>query len=322
MTSYPILTITSGSVFNGAVVEKLTLKGADTTIPAILIGEEGRGRQRGVLPVALTPSQNTEWQAKGRVIINFAELSTSGSGKPKLIAKDKAENSDKFISVFMTGIGFRGGNDHTGDRGETTYQLSYNAKQMVLSSFGFSPELNNQLNKKATSAEIEKLKSEFNLSDEVFEPELTFLPFPGQVLIEGRIAQGDAGNMGSGKQMVALMPKGVWFRTGYSGRLYGKPAAHYYLWNGAKLVAVTWDDRQNLDSFEKSPIVTEEVTNYPVQDVTAPQKEANIIDDLKLALELNSQPDIEIDNQGNVVLTFGAFRGKKFTIVGGEIQKS
>jgi len=71
-----------------------------------------------------------------------------------------------------------------------------------------------------------------------------FAKFPGTVLVEGTIAQGAAGRMGSGTQMVAVMPKGVWFRTGYSGRLYGKPAAHYYKWDGENLVSMTWDERQ------------------------------------------------------------------------------
>lgn len=71
-----------------------------------------------------------------------------------------------------------------------------------------------------------------------------FAEFPGTVLIEGTIAEGDAGRMGCGGQMIAVMPKDVWFRTGYSGRLYGGPPAHYYQWDGKNLLSMTWDERQ------------------------------------------------------------------------------
>ncbi|QQS60497.1 hypothetical protein IPN41_00760 [Candidatus Falkowbacteria bacterium] len=45
-----IFTINSGSVSEGAVIKKLLLKGANLEIPAIIVGEEGRGRERGVYP--------------------------------------------------------------------------------------------------------------------------------------------------------------------------------------------------------------------------------------------------------------------------------
>jgi hypothetical protein len=41
--------------------------------------------------------------------------------------------------------------------------------------------------------------------------------------------------MGSGSQYIATMPKDVVFRTSYSGRLYGAPSAHYYVWTGERL---------------------------------------------------------------------------------------
>lgn len=77
-----------------------------------------------------------------------------------------------------------------------------------------------------------------------------FLPFPAtEVLCDGVIAQGDAGRMGSGTQMVAVIPKDVVFRTGYYGRLYGGPSAHYYIFNGEKIIAVTWEERCSSDIF-------------------------------------------------------------------------
>jgi len=45
------------------------------------------------------------------------------------------------------------------------------------------------------------------------------------------------------------MPKGVVFRTGYSGRLYGAPAAHYYVFDGEKILAATWEERMLTELF-------------------------------------------------------------------------
>lgn len=76
-----------------------------------------------------------------------------------------------------------------------------------------------------------------------------FLPFPGEILAKGYIAQGDAGRMGGGDQLIAVIPKNVVFRTAYSGRLYGSPQAHYYIYDGQKIIAVTWEERCNSDIF-------------------------------------------------------------------------
>jgi hypothetical protein len=62
-------------------------------------------------------------------------------------------------------------------------------------------------------------------------------------LAEGRIAQGDAGRMGWGTQLIAVVPKGAVFRTAYTGRLYGRPSAHYYLFNGETILSATWEER-------------------------------------------------------------------------------
>ena len=203
---YKVFTIVSGEVSEGATVERFFLKGAGINIPAILVGEEGRGRQLGVVPVQLTAQQYEEWKEKGFVIIRAAEVGQTKAGKPKLFAKENADTDEKIICVFRTKIGFRGGNSHTGDRIGTT-------------------------------------------KDSWGDEHPVFAPFPGEILVKGVIAQGIAGRMGAGEQLVAVMPKGVVFRTGYSGRLYGEPAAHYYIWTGRLLLAATWEERQAADLF-------------------------------------------------------------------------
>mgnify|MGYP000906211670 CR=1 FL=1 len=203
-----IFTIASGDVTEGARVDSFTLKGAGVTIPAVLVGEEGRGRRLGVLPVQLLPEQHKEWQEEGCVYIYSATVGTTRAGKPKLLQIENADTTDRCICVFRTRIGFRGGNSHTGDRDG-----------------GFKKDY----------------------WDDEERP--TFHPFPGEVLCEGIIAQGDAGRMGSGSQLVAVMPAGTVFRTGYSGRLYGEPAEHYYLFRDGQLLSATWEEREVADIF-------------------------------------------------------------------------
>ena len=202
-----VFTIESGKVAKGARVDSFTLKGAGVTIPAIIVGEEGRGRKLGVLPVQLLPEQYQEWQEKGYVRINFAQVGATKAGKPKLFQTEKADTLEKCICVFRTEIGFRGGNCHTGDRDGG---------------------------------------GEKNCWGEEYP---TFHPFPGEVLCEGIIAQGTAGRMGSGSQIVAVMPAGIVFRTGYSGRLYGAPGAHYYIYRDGQILSATWEEREVAEIF-------------------------------------------------------------------------
>jgi hypothetical protein len=203
---FKIFTIKSETVEEGANVDTYELKGAKTNIPAIIIGEKGRGRHLGVLPVHLTNSQLKEWREKGVVRINAAEIGKTKAGKPKLFAKKDANSDEQVIAVMPTTIGFRGSNSHTGDRNGETESSSGEKKP-------------------------------------------TFDEFPGEVLADGTIAQGAAGRAGSGTQIIASIPKDKVFRTGYNGRLYGAPAAHYFKWDGEELLAATWGERQSSDIF-------------------------------------------------------------------------
>jgi hypothetical protein len=190
---HKIFTVAAGEVTPGAQIQEFTLKGADTRIPAILIGEEGRGRRLGVLPVSGAAPKET---------LLAAQIGQTRTGNPKLIAASDGVDDSAVIVVLRTPIGFRGSNVHTGDR---------------------SPEWT--------------------------EDTPNYLPFPGHTLVGGRIAQGEAGAMGSGDQYVALIPRGAVFRTAYTGRLYGAPTHHYYMWDGHKLLAATWQERALTEIF-------------------------------------------------------------------------
>ena len=240
-----IFTIESGEVSEGARVDSFTLDGAGVTIPAVLVGEKGRGRKLGVLPVQLLPDTYAEWQEKGYTHIHSAQVGVTKAGKPKLFQTEYTDTTEKCICVFRTKIGFRGGNSHTGDRKDEYWVPKWFFKSDILA---LGKDLKERYTKEEAISIAERLNSS-NKWDVIFQRKLEFHPFPGQIICEGVIAQGDAGRMGSGEQLVAIMPAGTVFRTGYSGRLYGQPAAHYYIYKDGQLLAATWEEREIADIF-------------------------------------------------------------------------
>ena len=132
---------------------------------------------------------------------------------------EEADTTEKCICIFRTKIGFRGGNSHTGDRKEEYWVPNWFWRSDLLA---LGKELKERYTKEEAISIVEELNSSYQW-DAIFERKLEFHPFPGEILCKGIIAQGQAGRMGSGEQLVAVMPRGVVFRTGYSGRLYGAP---------------------------------------------------------------------------------------------------
>ncbi len=247
MEKMKIFTIENGKVSEGARVDSFKLKGAEMVIPAIIVGEEGRGRELGVLPVQLLPERYEEWKEKGRTHIFFATVGTTKAGKPKLFQAEKPDTLEKCICVFRTQIGFRGGNSHTGDWKEEYWVRDWftNLPENVIQKERYTREEVEAIAAAITPPE----KKGIWRWDAGFQRKLEFYPFPGGILCEGVIAQGAAGRMGSGKQLVAIMPAGIVFRTGYSGRLYGRPAAHYYLFRDGQILSATWEEREVTEIF-------------------------------------------------------------------------
>lgn len=245
-----IFTIDGEYVHLGAGVESFTLKGAGVTIPAILVGESGRGRELGVLPVQLLPEQHAEWQENdGRTRILYATIGKTKSGRPKLFATEEIGESDAAIAVFRTMIGFRGGNCHTGDRGEEYYTLGWNfEKSAGIAGVPIQDRYTPEDARQYSPALMYGICHE-QTPTAGFDQHLGFLPFPGEILAKGVIAQGDAGRAGSGEQLIAVIPAEMVFRTGYSGRLYGGPSAHYYILRDGKVISATWDERALGDLF-------------------------------------------------------------------------
>ncbi len=80
-------------------------------IPAVIIGESGRGRSLGIVPVALKKENYEQWKKEGRVYIKNATVGQTKTERPKLI-ETVDETTDKIIAIFITPIGFRGSNYH------------------------------------------------------------------------------------------------------------------------------------------------------------------------------------------------------------------
>lgn len=224
---YPVFTLRNGQPSAGAKVQRLKLASAGIEIPALVVGEEGRGRKRGVMAVELlAPDQS---------VIVAASLGLTRSGNPKMIAaKEATPGIEAAIVVMPTNGGFRGGVVYTGDL------CSWKCDNYdCLPSRGQNPQA------------CGFLTCQLKCTLCGYETKRDWEKFPGQVLVEGNTAEGDAGRAGSHTQIIALVPAFRVFRTGYRGRTYGNPQAHYSIYNADMntLVSISSEDRRILDQW-------------------------------------------------------------------------
>lgn len=212
-------TLSSGSVSAGIQPQMVSISGGSVMIPAMTVGEKGRNRNLGLLPVGglvETVGVDSYGQTTRSVpAFSAAVVGKTAAGKTKLFASTGPIDDSKAIVVLRTGMGFRGGNGHSGD---------VTGKEMRPGAWG----------------------------GEATE-HYTFAQFPGEIICSGTIAEGDAGRMGSGTQMVAVIPRGVVFRAYRTGRLYGAPASHYYVFDGVSIRVATWDERCAADLWSDLP---------------------------------------------------------------------
>lgn len=219
-----VYTIIQGRVDRGVKIQRFKIQ-QEIEIPAVLIGEEGRGRQLAVMPVQLLPEIYTLWKQGEDVCVLHADIGTTRSGRPRLIQIPTSSPDDSdILAVFYTTIGFRGFNVHTGD------QVRIYCKNCGNSDIGFCDwQVCPQCGSGAIGYEYES--------------------FPGSILLTGIIAQGDAGRMGSGEQIIARLPKNKVFRVGLGGRLYGAPSEYFYCWGDGQLFCLTREQRLVADMF-------------------------------------------------------------------------
>ena len=241
-----IFTIDKGSR-EGVEIETFEIKSGDIKIPAILIGESGRGRKLGVLPVQLSPENYKKWQEGEKVNIFASKIGETKSGRPKLIEVDASTTTDEnVIIVLRTQIGFRGHNTHTGDVASQWWELDRYFIDKIKNN---EMPLKNKYSNKEKNNYHKILKQVCPGEDYYFIERFTWKDFPGDIICKGQIAQGDAGYAGRGDQYVAVISKNTVFRTAYTGRLYGQPKEHYYVFKEGNVLYATWDERTLTDIF-------------------------------------------------------------------------
>lgn len=207
-----VVTINDGSILYSAEVIKHTLS-SGVVIPVVGVGESGRGRKYSYLVTELLKDSKQQWEQEDKTLITSASVGKTKSGNPKLLQAEETEEKTKnWLVVFRTPIGFRGSNSHAGDVNDKSW------------------------------TEEEKEKYDQPKSQHC-------LDFPGTILTTGIIAEGDAGRMGSGEQLICTVPVGSIVRVGYGGRRYSSPTAHYYQFNEKNVVVATWDERLASDIF-------------------------------------------------------------------------
>ena len=272
-----VFTVESGGVASGAEVQQFVLKGAaGKAIPAVVIGEEGRGRKLGILPVGIPPTPCPE---RGQVQADMAcaecgqrrpegvtgewihlssgllpqriynaDVGTTQSGRPKLI-REAVSDLTQCIVVLRTRPGFRGSTSYTGDRIGWACQVKTcktgpdgGCERSSCGYVGLRQHCREDL------PEVCPRCGE-SWRDSLYPPTLEFLPMPGKKLCEGVVAQGNAGRMGGGMQYVIVLPRNTVLRTYRGGRTYGACSSHYLVFDGEELLRVTWEERIASDIF-------------------------------------------------------------------------
>lgn len=242
---YPVFLVTEGKVSHPTPV-KVQIAGGQVEILALAVGERGRGRSAGILPVenaprkpcpdqgkevfrssasgaatcpkcgtALPPAAEDKYYAThppaGTVLapIAWGELGTTRSGAAKLIAAVCHDPSPapSEAAIVVWPLGI-------GFRGSNEWSGDRTGRWRIDSWNG--------------------------------RPEPIFAPWPveSRILTEGRIAQGDAGRAGSGTQKILVLPAGVIVRTQMNGRRV--PPARYWLFDGETIHSATWAERRML----------------------------------------------------------------------------
>lgn len=226
--AYRVFTITSPKIEDGADVEKFSIQNGDVTIDAIVVGEKGRNRTLGVISVSGAP-------VSGERVMRCASVGRAKSGNPKLFWADAPTTDSHIIAVLRTGLGFRGGNSHSGDR--KLVRCDYIGK----TGYGKCPACGLDREGSAPHPETNPDGSPCLMP--------RFEPVPGDILARGTVAQGGAGAMGSGEQLVILLPLNGVLRVQKTGRLYGEEGVHYFMWNGSSLMCATRQQRDITGAF-------------------------------------------------------------------------
>lgn len=235
-----IFTIVDEKVTIGARVEKVSR--GNFEFPAITVGEEGRGRKLAFIPVKLTSVQYKSWKDKGYAEVYNVSLVKNEKGVTMFKELEKQNNDSNCVVVMKNGIGFRGWNEYTGSLKDEYYEFDMVTVQWEAERLGVAIKDRYSYDEARMISQFlqEKGVVRKGFSDtEGFERKVVYHPFPIKVLAKGVIAQGDAGKMGKGSQIIGVVSPTMVFRVCYGGRLYGKPDQYYYVYDGKTVHSMT-----------------------------------------------------------------------------------
>lgn len=260
--AYAVYTVRHGRVKKGAEVQLPSYGGRVHNLPAVVVGEPGllwrnalgiipvEGSERTPCPLrakeefytsypvcrlCFTPlvlvngrgykarHPSNEGEAYGR--LQYARIVELKRRRFRFIAEPEATTQDEVIAVFETPIGYRGTNNHSGDRCGWHCRCGTIGDELVPPAV--CPTCGD------------------NREWVLGWPRPRYHPFPGRILAQGRMVKDAAGKTRGGKQIIALLPKGVVFRTECTGQLPVRSSVeYYYLWNGKHLlVGATYEKR-------------------------------------------------------------------------------
>jgi len=236
-----IFTVLDGAVSAGASVETRKVAGGTAEIDTISVGEEGRGSRLEYLVVDGSAVVGALGYGPRKVFA--AEIGSTRAGATKLLKSDMmsdAEESECLV-VFRTGIGFRGGNSHKGERHDAP--CPNRSGDMGLT---HACPACGELGPELPPGVYERTQPWTHSKAGVVR---SYDPFPGTIIARGVVSQGAAGRMGSGEQLIAILREGDVVRVSRTGRLYGVEGTHYVRFDGRNLIAATWQDRMAADLF-------------------------------------------------------------------------
>ncbi len=264
---HPIYTFTAqGTCTPGTRVELQDLRGAQVTIPVVAVGETGRGRQRAVLPVRnwyRTPETSSEIpEPQPEPLLKFARVGETRAGRPALIQASATPDTSAAIVVIRNGYGHRGSCGIGGDaigwtcgaqplrcwaEGEgappSACPTCGNDKPYPTDAGGW--KCGNTSPPPCPAHGDGTPPEDCPMCGSA--PQTRRGPLPCTILVEGRIADGDAGRMSGGAQHVVLLPRDEWLCVWRSGRLYGAPPVHYLKFTGTGVLVVTREERYLYD---------------------------------------------------------------------------
>jgi hypothetical protein len=219
-----IYTIRHQEIKPYAEVEKITLSNG-TVINAITVGEKGRGRHMEIIPIVLLNEENKK--------VTNVTLGTTKSGKPKFI-EIKSDEDNEIVVVQKHKQGFRGHLEYWGDyHVKEIPETEELVKKYGRPSYYCRYEDNSEIIHDGDGYFLRIHRNKYCLKD----------------IAVGRIADGDAGRVGSAEQKISIGKPGDIWGIKRTGRLYGNPSTYFYHITAKGINVATRQEREITDCF-------------------------------------------------------------------------